>query len=155
MRVVLGLYLVQFTRIVEAKKAIDPVIDMAVRLNYKRRLCHIYVILGSYYFLVEEDYEKSFNNLNNSLKLSEEIPDLLGLFMGSWLFGVALGWSCEFEMASNYFHKALEINMAKNLWGTAVIKVNIANVVSMLPEKSILDSKRHRRPYVSLKRVEI
>ena len=122
-RVVLGLYLVQFTRNVEAKKAIDPVIDMAIRLNYKRRLCHIYVILGSYYFLVEEDYEKSFNNLNNSLKLSEEIPDLLGLFMGSWLFGVALGWSCEFEMASNYFHKALEINMAaKNLWGTAVIK---------------------------------
>ncbi len=45
-RTALGLYMTQMNYHVEAKEAIDPIIDLAIKHNYKRRLCQIYTILG-------------------------------------------------------------------------------------------------------------
>jgi len=48
--------MIQMNYHVEAKKAIDPIIDSAIRHNYKRRLCQIYTILGTYHLSVEDNY---------------------------------------------------------------------------------------------------
>ena len=45
-RAILGLYMTQMNYYVEAKEAIGPIIDLAIKYNYKRRLCQIYTILG-------------------------------------------------------------------------------------------------------------
>ena len=47
-RTALGLYMAQMNYLVEAKEAIDPIIDLAIKQDYKRRLCQIYTILGTY-----------------------------------------------------------------------------------------------------------
>ena len=74
---------------VEAKEAIDPIIDLAIKHDYKRRLCQIYTILGTYYCFVEENYPEAFKALEEALKISEEIKDIV-----TFSFSKLLVWSC-------------------------------------------------------------
>ena len=83
--------------------------------------------LASYYWFVEENYPETFKALEEALKISEEAKDIVTLVLASYWFGCALGWNCEFERSTNYFQRALDINMAvKNLWGIATMKSNLA-----------------------------
>jgi tetratricopeptide (TPR) repeat protein len=126
-RTALGLYMAQMNYIVEAKNAIDQIIDLAIKHNYKRRLCQIYTILGAYYSYVEEDYPRAFKALEEALKISEEVKDIVSLVLASFWFGCALGWNCEFERSANYLQRAHDINLAaSSLWGTAIIKSILA-----------------------------
>jgi class 3 adenylate cyclase/tetratricopeptide (TPR) repeat protein len=125
-RVVLGLYMAQMTYLVEAKEAIDPIIDLAIEHKYKRRLCQIYTILGPYHLFVEENFPETFKVLEEALKISEEVKDMVSLVLASYWYSGALNWNCEFEKASNHIQKALDVNLAvKSLWGIAAIKSNM------------------------------
>jgi len=126
-RTVLGLYMAQMLYLIEAKEAIDPIIDLAIKRDYKRRLCQIYTILGSYYWFVEENYPETFKALEEALKISEEVKDIVSLVLASYWFGTALGSNCEFERSAHYIQRALDINVsAKNLWGIATMKSSLA-----------------------------
>jgi class 3 adenylate cyclase/tetratricopeptide (TPR) repeat protein len=126
-RVALGLYIVQMGYHAKAKEAVDPIIDLAIRHNYKKRLCQIYTILGAYYLGVEENYPETFKVLEQALKISEEVKDIVSLVLASIMLGGALGWNCEFERSANYLQNALDINVAaKNLWGISTMKSNLA-----------------------------
>jgi class 3 adenylate cyclase/tetratricopeptide (TPR) repeat protein len=127
-RTVLGLYLGQLNRYIEAKEAIDPIIDLAIRQDYKRRLCQIRTIQGVYHYMVEEDFPAAFKVLEEALKISAEVKDILTSFFAIHWFGMALGYNCEFDKAIIYMQKALDINIAaKNLWGIAITKGNLAH----------------------------
>jgi class 3 adenylate cyclase/tetratricopeptide (TPR) repeat protein/DNA-directed RNA polymerase subunit RPC12/RpoP len=126
-RTILGLYIAQMNHYVEAKEAIDPIIDLAIRHNYKKRLSQIYTILGPYHFIVEENYPEAFKTFEQALKISEEVKDIVSLVLASSWYASALGFNCEFEKSTNYFQKSLDINVAtKNLWGISAIKSFLA-----------------------------
>jgi len=112
---------------VDAKEVIDPIIKLAIKRDYKRRLCHIYAILGTYYWSGEENYPEAFKAFEEALKISEEIKDIVSLVLASFWFGCALGWNCEFERSIKYLQRAIDINVAaKNSWGIAISKSNLA-----------------------------
>jgi len=135
-RTALGLYTAQMNYLVEAKNAIDPIIDLAIKHNYKRRLCQIYTILGTYHLFVEENYPEAFKALEEALKISEEVKDIVSLVLASFWFGCALGWNCEYERSANYLQRALDINLAvRNLWGIAIMKSNLAYYCYYYPGK--------------------
>ena len=74
--------------------------------------------------------------MKKALKISEEVKDIVSLVLASYWFGYALGWNCEFERSSNYFQRALDINVAaKNLWGIATMKSNLAYFSYCYPGK--------------------
>ena len=126
-RVTLGLYLSQMNCHVEAKETVDPITDLAVRHDYKKRLCQIYTIIGAHHFTVEENYANAFQVSEAALKISEESKDIVAsLFTSVWL-GTMTGWNCEFERSAYYCQKALKINMeVNNLWGIAATKSLLA-----------------------------
>jgi len=126
-RTVLGLYIAQMNYFVDAKEVIDPIIDLAIKRNYKRRLCHIYTILGTYYWSGEENYPEAFKAFEEALKISEEVKDIVSFVLASSWFGYALGMNCEFERSIKYLQGAIDINVAaKNFWGIAISKSNLA-----------------------------
>jgi class 3 adenylate cyclase/tetratricopeptide (TPR) repeat protein/ribosomal protein L40E len=126
-RTVLGLYMTQLDYHAEAKEAIDPIIDLAIKRNYKRRLCQIYTILGTYYCFVEENFPEVFKALEEALKISEEVKDIVTSVLASFWFGCALGMNCEFERSTKYFQRAIDVNLlVKNLWGIAAMKSALA-----------------------------
>jgi tetratricopeptide (TPR) repeat protein len=132
-RTVLGLYYIQISYHIEAKEAVDPIIDLAIRHDYKRRLSQIYTILGVYDLMVEEDSPMALKHLGAALKISEEANDIVSSFFANDFLGVALSLNTEFEKAFCHFEKALQINeAANNLWGISVVKSQIGYFVYRL-----------------------
>jgi tetratricopeptide (TPR) repeat protein len=126
-RTVLGLYLAQLNYFFEAKEAIDPIVDHAIRQGYEKRLCQIYTILGIYHYNVAENFPAAFQAFEEALKTSEEVKDNVSSILATFFYGCALGLNCEFDRAVNYFQKNLTINVsAKNLWGIVATKANMA-----------------------------
>jgi class 3 adenylate cyclase/tetratricopeptide (TPR) repeat protein len=127
-RAILGFYLIAINHFFEAKEAIGPIIDLAIKYNYKTRLCQIYTILGTYYLFVEENFPEGSKALEKALKISEEIGDYgTSLFYASYWYGVALSWSCDFERSASYHQRALDILWKpNNLWGIATTKSSLA-----------------------------
>ncbi|PQP34895.1 hypothetical protein C6A37_05365 [Desulfobacteraceae bacterium SEEP-SAG9] len=126
-RVILGLYYTQIVLPVKAKAAVEPIVDLAIKRNYKRRVSQINVILGFYYHAVNEDYPKAIEYYEKALKIGEEINDLVTLLLANNFMGMCLSDNGEFNKALPYFEKALEINiMANVLWGIAAIKANLS-----------------------------
>jgi len=126
-RTTLGLYIMQMNYHVEAKQTIDPIIDLARKHDYKRRLCQIYTILGSYHLFVEDNFTAAFKAFELALKISGEIRDNTTSFFASYWFGLALGWNCQFGRSVDHLQRALDINLAaKNLWGIAFAKSTLA-----------------------------
>jgi len=122
-RTTLGLYLTQMNHNIEAKEAVEPVVDLALRLGYKRRVSQIYSILGWYVWLVEEDYPRAQRYLADGLRLAEELRDSISLIFVNFWLGYMLSMNCEYEKASYHLRKALEINTASNsLWGITTVK---------------------------------
>ena len=126
-RTALGLYMTQLDYHIEAKEAIDPIIDLAIKHDYKRRLSQIYTILGTYHCFVEENYPEASKALEKAFKISEEVKDIVTSVLANFWLGCALGFNCEFERSTNYFQRAIDVNLAvKNLWGIAAMKSALA-----------------------------
>jgi predicted ATPase len=129
-RTKLGLYYIQLQLCAKAKEVIDPIVDLATKRNYKRRICQINCIIGCYKNFFEEDAFKVFEYLAKAVKMGEELNDLISLVLGNMTMGNSLSFNCEFSKALHCYKKALEINVAANsLWGTSVFKAIIGAMV--------------------------
>ena len=119
----LGLYLIQINSNSEAKDAVAPVIDLALKHDYKKRLCQIYVIEGAYCFYNKEDLPKALQNLKKAKEVSEEVGDLLSYVLAHHMLGQFLGLNCEFDDALKYLQGAMDITIkGKSKWGMVVNK---------------------------------
>ena len=129
-RLTLGLYNIQGSYFNEAKEAIEPIVDLAVKYGDKRRLSQIYTILGTYSFVCQEDYPKAFQYLQGALKIAEELKDFVTLWVASHWMGHALAESCEFESALGYLERDLKISTLANIpWSISIMKSCIAMTV--------------------------
>jgi class 3 adenylate cyclase/tetratricopeptide (TPR) repeat protein len=120
-RTVLAGYYSSLAHLVEAKKAIAPVIDLALELNYQKRLPGIYTAMGLYSLLVEEDFSKGFRHLNAVFKISDKagasLSHYMPVFFSSYYLGNMLSWNCEFEKALEYLKKCLDLSESANDFG--------------------------------------
>jgi predicted ATPase/class 3 adenylate cyclase len=129
-RVTLGLYYNQMFHHFEAKEAVEPIIEMALQRDYKRRISQIFTIMGTYSFMIEGDYPKAFQYLEGALKVAAELNDKVSSWAASHWIGHALAEHCEFERAKYHIQKALEIvESANDPWSTAAMKGCIAMTV--------------------------
>jgi tetratricopeptide (TPR) repeat protein len=122
-RTTLGLYYLQMTNWIKAKEAIDPIIELAITQDYKRRLSQIYTIIGAHNMWIKEDIPAAIVNLNKAKKISEEVNDFISLVLANYHLGGTLAYNSEFDKSDSCFRKAIDINMvANNLWGVSTIK---------------------------------
>ena len=129
----LGLYFTQMCYFVDAKDTIEPIFDMALKHGDKKRLSKIYTIMGTFNCWAERDLTKAFRHLEEALRISEEVGDIVSFVFACYWLGIALSTNCEFEKASRFFEKALRINVAANsLWGISVMKSTASYFVHSL-----------------------
>jgi class 3 adenylate cyclase/tetratricopeptide (TPR) repeat protein len=122
-RTTLGLYYLQMTNWIKAKKAIDPIIDLAITQDYKGRLSQIYTIIGAYSMWIKEDIPAAIVNFEKAEKISEEVNDYISFILANYNLGGTLAYNSEFDKSDSCFKKAIDINMAANsLWGVSSIK---------------------------------
>jgi len=125
-RAILGLYYLQFNEHAEAKKAVEPIVELALERDYKKRLSQIYIIIGTYSLFIEEDCPEAIKHLEEALRISEEANDIVSMYFAYYWLAVILGYNCEFERAVYYLGKTIDINVAgNNLWGISLMKSNL------------------------------
>ncbi|MBW1768946.1 MAG: hypothetical protein JRJ65_18110 [Deltaproteobacteria bacterium] len=125
-RTKLGLYHMQLADFHRAKAMVDPIVDLAIQRNYKRKISPIYCIIGQYEY-VTGNIPDSLEYFEKALKMGEELNDLPTLVMVNLAMGIYLSSICEYSKANHHLQKALEINVAANVpWGIAAMKSWIA-----------------------------
>ena len=145
----LGLYYLQMNQ-KKAKEAIDPIINIALKLDYKRRLCQIYTILGTYHGIVAEDWKEAYKTLEYALKISEETMDFITLVLASYYYAGALAINCEFERAEQYFRKSYEINLvAGSLWGASAM-LSTLSYATLAPRGKVEEAFRATEKAIEL-----
>ena len=108
---------------VKSKEAIEPIIALTSNSNDKRCIAQIYLILGSYEYIVGENLAQAFQLLQKATQNAEEAGDIASGTLAQLFYGLGLCWDCEFEKGSEHIQKALFINEAAGvLWGVSVIK---------------------------------
>ena len=126
-RTTLGLYYAQMTNWIKAKESIDPIIDLAIMQDYKKRLSQIYTIIGAHNAWIEEDIPAAIANLERARKISEEVNDFISLVLANYNLGNTFCHNAEFDKSDSCYKKAIDINMAaNNLWGVCSIKGTIS-----------------------------
>jgi class 3 adenylate cyclase/tetratricopeptide (TPR) repeat protein len=135
-RTALGLYYNQTNNYVLSKEAVEPVVDLAVKQGYRRRIAQIRTILGTYAYAVEEDFSRASDHLREAINDAEATGDLISLVIANHYMGHVLADNCEFERALYHLNKGLEINtMANVLWGISAHKSCIARTVYLFQGK--------------------
>ena len=126
-RTTLGLYISQLNHPVEAKEAIDPIINLAVSSDYKRRLSQIFTISGVYNLYVEDAFSEALKHLEKAITISDETNAVLSAVLARLWLGVALSLNCDFDKASYHIEKALGITtVAQNPWGISTMKATLS-----------------------------
>jgi class 3 adenylate cyclase/tetratricopeptide (TPR) repeat protein len=122
-RTSLALYHTNLNHHVEAQEAVAPIIQIALEMNYQKRLPGIYIALGMHSFWVEEDCLRGLQYLENALKISEKTGDLFSFSNASFFLGYCTSSNCEFERGIDYLYKPLDIlKSAKDLITISFIK---------------------------------
>ena len=130
-RTILGLYFSQLGRFAEAKRAINPIVDTALKSDYQKRVSQIHTIIGFHSCFIEDDISTALNHLEKALRKSEKIDHIMSIFFSSYWLSLALWLNCEFQKAIHYIQKALEINIASNIhWGIVAMKSQLSSYYS-------------------------
>ena len=135
-RTVLGLYFLQLTKFVEAKEAIGPIVEPAIKQNYKKRICHIKIIEAQYHQHIEENVLPAYEAFEEAIKIGEEMKDMVGYSLAHFHFSSGLWLNCEYGKSHDHMQKALDVAIAaNNPWGIAVCKGNLALFALLDPGK--------------------
>ncbi|MGD9043354.1 MAG: adenylate/guanylate cyclase domain-containing protein [Desulfobacterales bacterium] len=117
-RTILAAYYVNSSHLVKAKEAVTPIVNLALDLNYQRRLPGIHLAVGLYHLWVEEDYSNGLRQLDEVSKISKNADDPISVYMPLWAsnFYLAghLSLNCEFEKSLEYLNKTLDLSNAVN-----------------------------------------
>ena len=89
-RVMLSTYYISVGYHIEAKEAVEPIVDLAVQLNYQKRMPGIYTAMGIYYIWVEEDFAKGVPYLKEVFDIAAKVGDFLALWFGNHQLGMAM-----------------------------------------------------------------
>ena len=126
-RTTLGFYKLQMHNFAEAKKAIDPIVDLALKHDYKKRLTQIYTIIGTNSYFIDEDFSKAVEFFEKAVELAKKTNNLISLIFATHYLGHVFVDDCEFEKGHDYIKKALDIvEMGNVLWSIAMHKACIA-----------------------------
>ena len=127
-RTTLGMYLLQMFYYSEAKSAVEPIYDLTLKSKNQKAKAHIFIILGAYYFYIDSDVDQSLSILGRALEMAEDENDIVSLFFANQYLGIVQSYNCNFELAIEYFKKALAINIQRNTkWGISVSKSALAH----------------------------
>jgi tetratricopeptide (TPR) repeat protein len=127
-RTTVGLYYLQLSQLVEARHAIEPIINLAVDTREMKRTAQIYIILGTYYDLCEDNFDMSFKYFQEALDISKQLNDANSLYWANYWFAVSLSHDCQFDKSESHLKSAIQISSARgNNSGISIMKGMLGN----------------------------
>ena len=126
-RVMLSTYYLNLNYCIEAKDAVEPIINLALALNYQKRIPGIYTAVGLYYCTVEEDIVKGTQYLRDVSEIAAKAGDFLALWIANYQIGIVIVDNHQFDESISYLKTALDLSLlSKNLTGITHAKGGLA-----------------------------
>jgi tetratricopeptide (TPR) repeat protein len=126
-RITLANYYLNMNFHSHAREAVEPVLDLALTLNYRKRLPAIYTSIGLYYLWVEEDSHKAFTFIDKATTIAEEVEDYLSWWAALYQSGTFLPFVSEFDDAHKRLKQCLDFSLsAGHKIGIAFSKISIS-----------------------------
>jgi class 3 adenylate cyclase/tetratricopeptide (TPR) repeat protein len=126
-RVMLSKYYGNMTYHIEAKEAVEPIVDLALSLNYQKRIPSIYNAIGLYYLYVEEDFSTGVPYLKNAFERASQVNDMFTLLFGNFILGCTMLWDLQIKESLDCLKTSVDLSvMANDLTGIANTKSTIA-----------------------------
>ncbi|MGD1153845.1 MAG: adenylate/guanylate cyclase domain-containing protein [Syntrophales bacterium] len=97
-----------------AKEAVEPILDLALTLNYRKKLPAIYTAIGAYYLWVEEDAHKGLLFIDKATTIAEEVADYLSWWAALLVSGTFLPMISEFKDAHKRLKQCLDFMQSAN-----------------------------------------
>ena len=97
-----------------AREAVEPILDLALALNYRRRLPAIYTAMGLYYLFVEEDSHQGLVFIDKATTIAEEAADYSSLWLALYQSGSFLALTSEFKDAHKRLQQCLDFSLLAN-----------------------------------------
>ena len=91
-----------------------PIVELAQRMGYRKRLPTIYVALGTYYLLVEEDFSKGVQFLNQALKISKETKNYFSMWSAYWFTALGCYYDNEAKKSIESLNKGMALSVKAN-----------------------------------------
>ncbi len=126
-RMALGFYLFQMANMVEAKEAIDPILDVVLKRGLRDKLGKIYLILGICKYMAEEEFPESIQYLEKAIAITSETRDFETNLHAKFILGLVLAFNCDFEKAIHHFDMLVSPTMiVERAWLASYLKSNIS-----------------------------
>jgi tetratricopeptide (TPR) repeat protein len=113
-RTLLAGYHMSLNHHVKAKEAVVPIVELARRMCYSKRLPTIYVALGSYYLLVDENFSKGVQFLNEALKISKETKNYFSMWSAFWFTALGCYYENEVEKSIECLNEGMVLSAQVN-----------------------------------------
>jgi class 3 adenylate cyclase/tetratricopeptide (TPR) repeat protein len=97
-----------------AKETVEQILDLALALNYRKRLPAIYTAIGLYYLWVEEDSHKGLVFIDQATTIAEEVADYFSLWIALLYSGNFLFMTSEFKETHRRLQQSLDISLLAN-----------------------------------------
>jgi tetratricopeptide (TPR) repeat protein len=111
----------------QSKEAVEPIVDLAVGLNYQKRLPGIYTAIGLNNIIIDENFSQGVLYLKEVFEISTKLGDFLALWLGTFHLGNAMCHDYQFKESLGYLKTSLDLSsMANNLIGISQSKGAIA-----------------------------
>lgn len=119
-RIYIGLYCMQMVFPVEAKSAVDPILEIVEKKGYKRSIALIDTILATYYHLSEENYSRAKAYYHKAERLGHELNDTLALALVHNNLGCFWADQGKFDESLAHLDQAQALNKASKIsWAIA------------------------------------
>jgi len=130
LRTILGLFLIEMNHFTKAKEIIAPIVEMVLKGDDKKRISQILTVIGSIEYIKDEDFPKAFEHLEEALRISKKIEDMMSLSVVSYWIGCAQHFTCEFEKAHINIGRSEKITRAANIrWRESTMKSLLSHLV--------------------------
>ena len=97
-----------------ARETVEPILDLALTLNYRRRLPAIYTAIGVSYLWAEEDSQEGLTFIDKATTIAEEVADYPSLWLALHQSGNFLIFSSEFKDVHNRLKQCLDFSLMAN-----------------------------------------
>ncbi len=94
-----------------AREAVEPILDLAIALNYRIKLTTIYKSIGLHYIWVEEDIHKGLEFIDKATAIAEEVGDYLSLWIVLYQSGSFQPLISEFKEAHDRLQQCLDFSL--------------------------------------------
>jgi tetratricopeptide (TPR) repeat protein len=110
-----------------AKEAVEPILELALKLNYRKRLPTVYTAIGLYYLWAEENSQDGLAYIDEATTVAEEVGDNLSWWAALYQSGTFLPFISEFAEAHKRLKQCLDFSLlADHKMGIAFSKISIS-----------------------------